>query len=63
MNEWEALEHLSTLVDKSLLMVELGELPRYRLLETTRTFALERLTTKGAIDKIRRKHALAAARY
>jgi predicted ATPase/DNA-binding winged helix-turn-helix (wHTH) protein len=59
MDEWAALEHLSTLVDKSLLMVEPGEQPRYRLLETTRAFALERLTDKGAIEKIRRKHSLA----
>jgi predicted ATPase/DNA-binding winged helix-turn-helix (wHTH) protein len=59
MDEWSALEHLSTLVDKSLLIVEPGELPRYRLLETTRAFALERVTAKGTIEEIRRKHAVA----
>jgi len=58
-DKWTALEHLSTLVDKSLVMVEHGEPPRYRLLETTRTFALERQATMGVIEAMRRKHALA----
>jgi predicted ATPase len=58
-DEWAALDHLSALVDKSLVMVDPGGSPRYRLLETTRAFALERLAASGAIDAARRKHALA----
>jgi predicted ATPase/DNA-binding winged helix-turn-helix (wHTH) protein len=56
---WAALEHLSTLVDKSLVMVEPGEPPRYRLLETTRAFALGRLSATQSLQTMRRKHALA----
>ena len=42
-DSWDVLEHMGALVDKSLLVAD-GELvPRYRLLETTRLYALERL--------------------
>jgi predicted ATPase/DNA-binding winged helix-turn-helix (wHTH) protein len=58
-SRWAALEHLSMLVDKSLIMVDPGDPPRYRLLETTRTFALERLTSKKMLQETRRKHAMA----
>jgi predicted ATPase/DNA-binding winged helix-turn-helix (wHTH) protein/Flp pilus assembly protein TadD len=58
-DEWTALDHLSALVDKSLVMVGGGEPPRYRLLETTRAFALERLALSGALGAARRRHALA----
>jgi predicted ATPase len=60
-NKWAALEHLSTLVDKSLVIIDPGEPPRYRMLETTRAFALERLADRGEIIAVRRKHALALA--
>ncbi|HXW64801.1 MAG TPA: winged helix-turn-helix domain-containing protein [Burkholderiaceae bacterium] len=56
---WMALEHLSTLVDKSLVIIDPGDPPRYRLLETTRAFALQRLAASAAIASARRKHALA----
>jgi predicted ATPase len=36
---WAVLEHLGTLVDKSLVLAEGDPLPRYRLLETTRVCA------------------------
>jgi predicted ATPase/DNA-binding winged helix-turn-helix (wHTH) protein len=58
-DEWAAMEQLSALIDKSLVMVDPGEPPRYRLLESTRAFALERIATAGAVDAARRKHALA----
>ena len=58
-DEWAALEHLSSLLDKSLIIVDAGEPPRYRLLETTRAFALERLSAIGAMEATRRNHALA----
>ena len=56
---WDVLEHLGALVDKSLVAVEGGaaEMPRYRLLETTRAFALERLAASGATPFTLRRHA------
>lgn len=54
---WEALDHLGALVDKSLVVAELGELPRYRLLETSRAYAQELLLDAGEEPGTRRKHA------
>ena len=56
-DEWMVLDHLSALVDKSLVVVESGESPRYRMLETTRAFALERLAQAGATQEAMRRHA------
>src|SRR5204863_458308 len=36
---WDVLEHLGTLVDKSLVLAEGMAVPRYRMLETTLLFA------------------------
>ena len=58
-DEWTVLEHLSTLVDKSLVITDPVEPPRYRLLETNRAFALQRLAATGMMKATRRKHALA----
>ncbi|WP_418316236.1 ATP-binding protein [Piscinibacter sakaiensis] len=58
-DEWQLLEHLGTLVDKSLLVVDEGEPPRYRLLETARVFALERLRDAGETGDMLRRHAQA----
>ena len=58
-DSWAALDLLSTLIDKSLVVVDPGDPPRYRLLETTRAFALERLAATGALSSARRKHTLA----
>jgi predicted ATPase/DNA-binding winged helix-turn-helix (wHTH) protein len=55
-DEWAVLDHLGALVDKSLVIVD-GELPRYRTLETTRAFALERLASRGETPQIMRRHA------
>ena len=60
MDAWAVLEHLGALVDKSLVAVEgsvAADLPRYRLLETTRAFALERLAASGATALTLRRHA------
>lgn len=40
---WAVLDCLGGLVDKSLVMVDAGSEPRYRMLETTRLFALQKL--------------------
>jgi predicted ATPase/DNA-binding winged helix-turn-helix (wHTH) protein len=58
-DSWAALDLLSALIDKSLVVLESGDPPRYRLLETTRAFALERLAATGTLREARRKHALA----
>ncbi len=59
-DDFDVLELLSRLVDKSLVVVDRegdGE-PRYRLLETVRQYARERLTEAGEVDAMRRRHAL-----
>ncbi|KQV83034.1 winged helix-turn-helix domain-containing protein [Rhizobacter sp. Root1221] len=54
---WAVLDLLSALVDKSLVLVDNGTRPRYRLLETTRAYAFERLAEAGHIDHWLRRHA------
>ncbi len=56
-DEWAVLDHLGALVDKSLVIVDAGEPPRYRLLESTRAFALEQLAGSGEAAAIARRHA------
>lgn len=46
-DEWSVLEAISALVDKSLMQVESLEPPRYRLLETVRTFCTGQLEQYG----------------
>ena len=54
---WAALDHLGALVDKSLVLAEGDPVPRYRLLETTRAYALERLGDAGETGSSLRRHA------
>src|SRR5205823_2979784 len=54
---WAALDHLGALVDKSLVLAEGDPVPRYRLLETTRVYALERLAEAGETERVLRRHA------
>jgi predicted ATPase/DNA-binding SARP family transcriptional activator len=55
---FEVLDLLSALVDKSLVaMHEHAETARYRLLETVRQYAAERLRESGEEDGWRRRHA------
>ena len=53
------LTGLSSLVDKSLLRREESseEEPRYRMLETIREYALERLQQRSDAEELRRRHA------
>ena len=55
------LDLLSALVTKSLVKVEPGDPPRYRLLETTRLFALEELGAHGERAEVERRHGDAMA--
>ncbi len=54
----EGLDLLAHLVDKSLVVVvEQGEEPRYRLLETVRQYAQEKLEAAGEMAAMSRRHA------
>jgi len=54
----EALDVLSSLVDKSLVVADaMNGRTRYRMLETLREYALERLAESGEANSIRRGHA------
>ncbi|MCI0440181.1 MAG: LuxR C-terminal-related transcriptional regulator, partial [Chloroflexi bacterium] len=57
-NEGHTLDLLSSLVDKSLIVVEtLGQVQaRYRLLETIREYALQKLNEAGEVDRLRDRH-------
>jgi serine/threonine-protein kinase PknK len=53
----QALDLVEHLVDKSLLTVDTSrDEARYRMLETIRQFALEKLSEAGEIDMCRRRH-------
>ena len=56
---WGVLDRLGALVDKSLVAAETGEEPRYRLRETSRAFALEKLQQAGETEDTMRSHAVA----
>ena len=64
LDAWAVLDALDALVDRSLLAVlpsaSLDE-PRYRLLESPRAYALERLQAAGEQPALQRRHALAVA--
>jgi predicted ATPase/class 3 adenylate cyclase/DNA-binding CsgD family transcriptional regulator len=54
---YQVLDLLSLLVDKSLVVAEnSGGRTRYRLLETVRQYALEKLAESGEADVIRSRH-------
>ncbi|HET7525433.1 MAG TPA: winged helix-turn-helix domain-containing protein, partial [Burkholderiaceae bacterium] len=61
---WSVLDALDALVDRSLVAV-IGvhddTAPRYRLLESPRAYALERLDEAGERDALQRRHARALA--
>jgi tetratricopeptide (TPR) repeat protein len=56
--EWEVLDRLTSLVEKSLVLYEeqSGE-GRYRLLETVRQYARDRLQEGGEAEAVRGRHA------
>ena len=57
-DEWDSLDALAALVDRSLVAVvgQGDEAPRYRLLDTVHAFALERLQAAGDEDARRQRH-------
>jgi predicted ATPase/DNA-binding winged helix-turn-helix (wHTH) protein len=58
LDEWAVLDHLCALVDKSLVVTEGGAVPRYRLLESARAYALEQLAADEMAATLCR-HAMA----
>ncbi len=58
-DDWAALDALGELVERSLVDADNADPPRYRLLETTRIFALEQLHAAGEAPAIRALHARA----
>jgi non-specific serine/threonine protein kinase len=59
LDEFQLLDELSRLVDKSLVNVDRRDSrpPRYSLLETVRQFARDRLKDAGEIEAARRQHS------
>jgi non-specific serine/threonine protein kinase len=51
------LADMATLVDKNLLR-QMGEEPRFSMLETIREYANERLEDRGEAERVRRAHAV-----
>jgi predicted ATPase len=58
--EADVFEALSSLVDKSLLVADFdGSEPRYRLLESSREYAREKLAARGEQEMVAQRHARA----
>ncbi|HSV71313.1 MAG TPA: winged helix-turn-helix domain-containing protein, partial [Methylibium sp.] len=56
---WACADRLATLVERSLVSADGGELPRYALSETARAYALDRLAEAGELEVLRARHAAA----
>ncbi len=59
---WAVLEALSSLVDKSLVIHDGHDEPRYRMLESTREHAIDLLDRHGETDRALELHAWATRR-
>ena len=57
LDEWDVVEALSALVDRSLVAVDTAHAPRYRLLESPRAYALAKLAESGEAPALQRRHA------
>lgn len=60
--EADLIEHLNVLVDRSLVNFEAGDRPRYRMLETTRAFALDCLGAEADRNHWDERHAQTLAK-
>jgi len=52
-DDWAVADLLAGLIDKSMVVAEPTEPPRYRLLETVRTYARDKLVAAGELSMIR----------
>src|SRR5207302_529913 len=58
MTDADAIDHLADLVAKSLVVADVsGASPRFRLLDTTRAYAIEKLDESGERERRARRHA------
>ena len=64
LDQWGVIEALGVLVDRSMVAVLMSDdhEPRYRLLDSPRAYAVERLRAAGEYEVMRGRHALAMAR-
>lgn len=62
LDPWQALDVLSVIADCSLLQVERSEPVRYRLLDTTRSYALQQLQRHGEEQAAALRHGQAMKR-
>lgn len=58
-DEWDVLDTLASLIDKSMVQVKGLDHPRYLMLETTRAYALEQLATHNESHDALARHARA----
>lgn len=64
LDEWDVLDSLTALVDKSLVLAEsAGDDRRYRLLQSMREYGLERLREAGEEDRVAQRHARYYAQF
>ena len=54
---WQAIEHLATLVGRSLVVLDRSDPPRYRLLESARAYALQAMQDAEDAQATRARHA------
>ncbi len=59
LDRWGVIDQLASLVARSLVAVSADDPPRYRLPETMRAYALERLAESGEEAGVRARHARA----
>jgi predicted ATPase/DNA-binding winged helix-turn-helix (wHTH) protein len=59
LDRWAVIDGLSVLIERSLVATDRGEPPRYRLLETMRAYAGERLNATDEAAALRLRHARA----
>ena len=62
LDSWETIDALAELVDRSLVEVDRGDSPRYRLPETAREYARLKLEGAGELVATQQRHAEAMAR-
>jgi predicted ATPase/DNA-binding winged helix-turn-helix (wHTH) protein len=60
-DEWAVIDTLADLVDRSLVVAESGEWPRYRLLDSMRDYAALKLAEADELPRTRQRHAQAMA--
>jgi predicted ATPase/DNA-binding winged helix-turn-helix (wHTH) protein len=59
LDDWAVLDAMTALVDRSLVVTSHDDPPRYRLLDSARAYAREKLDASGEAQVVARRHALA----